>query len=258
MVQTRWTKDQIKVATHLYCQLPFGKLHQGNKEIVALAKLIDRTPSAVAMKLGNLASLDPAITGTGRSGLGKGSKADREVWDEFHGDWEKLASESEQILVALRGAKAAASAALELGSDELDYTGETKRQLVETRVKQAFFRKAVLSSYGSKCCMTGLAEPRLLQASHIVPWSQDRANRLNPRNGLCLSALHDRAFDRGLITVMPDLQIRVSAMLRGGAKQSFAQTTICALDGRSIALPERFLPDAAFLAWHNERVFLGD
>ena len=258
MAQTRWTKDQLKVAFHLYCQLPFGKLHQRNKDIAALAKLIGRTPSAVAMKLVNFASLDPAITSTGRSGLGNAGKTDREVWDEFHADWEKLASESEQIVLALRGASAPAIDATELTPTEMDYTGETKRQVIETRVKQAFFRKAVLSSYGGKCCMTGLAEPRLLQASHIVPWSQDRANRLNPRNGLCLSALHDRAFDRGLITVMPDLRIRVSAQVRGDTKQSFAQTAICALDGSQIAPPGRFMPDAAFLAWHNEHVFLGD
>ena len=70
MATIRWTKEQLKLAFHLYCQLPFGKLHQRNPEIIKLANMIGRTPSAVAMKLVNFASLDPAITGTGRSGLG--------------------------------------------------------------------------------------------------------------------------------------------------------------------------------------------
>jgi len=64
----RWTREQLKLAFHLYCQLPFGKLHSRNAEIVELAQLIGRTPGAVAMKLVNFASLDPAITSTGRAG----------------------------------------------------------------------------------------------------------------------------------------------------------------------------------------------
>ena len=96
MASQRWTKEQLKLAFHLYCQLPFGKLHHRNKEIVVLAPLIGRTPSAVAMKLVNFASLDPAITASGRSGLGNASVLDQEVWDEFHADWEGLALECER------------------------------------------------------------------------------------------------------------------------------------------------------------------
>ncbi len=45
-----WTKKQVKLAFHLYCQIPFGKIDSRDKEIVALAKAIGRTSSAVAMK----------------------------------------------------------------------------------------------------------------------------------------------------------------------------------------------------------------
>ncbi len=85
-----WTPEQVKLAFHLYCQLPFGRLHQSNPEIIALAELIGRTPSAVAMKLTNLASLDPAIIASGRKGLSGASNLDRAIWDEFHADWEGL------------------------------------------------------------------------------------------------------------------------------------------------------------------------
>ena len=255
MTSSRWTKDQLKVAFNLYCQLPFGKLHQRNKEIITLAKLIGRTPSAVAMKLVNFASVDPAITSSGRSGLGNASSADREVWDEFHADWQRLAYESQQIVRALRGENEADEDDNQSEEADADYTGETKRQIVETRIKQSFFRKAVLSSYQGKCCMTGLADARLLLASHIVPWSKDKPNRLNPRNGLCLSALHDKAFDRGLITVLPNLKIEVSKTMRS-SKDSFFTNSIGKLHGSAIQSPEKFAPDKTFLDWHNKNIFL--
>ncbi len=62
MSTSRWTKEQLKLAFYLYCQLAFGRLHSRNPEIIQLAKLIGRTPGTVAMKLVNFASLDPAIT----------------------------------------------------------------------------------------------------------------------------------------------------------------------------------------------------
>ena len=186
MAKERWSKDELKLAFHLYCQLPFGKLHQRNSEIVELARLIGRTPSAVAMKLVNFASLDPSITGSGRKGLGNASAMDREVWDEFNADWEGLAVASHK----LRQTMAASSDSLEwskgheVQDESTDYTGETKAVLVEQRIKQDFFRRAVLGSYRGRCCMSGLSEPRLLIASHIVPWGKDKTNRLNARNGL--------------------------------------------------------------------------
>ena len=66
MATNRWTKEQLKLAFHLYCQLPFGKLDMRTPEVIRLATLIGRTPGAVAMKLSNFASLDPAIRGNRR------------------------------------------------------------------------------------------------------------------------------------------------------------------------------------------------
>jgi DNA (cytosine-5)-methyltransferase 1 len=254
MATTRWTKEQLKLAFHLYCQLPFGKLHSRNPEIIKLAKLIGRTPGAVAMKLVNFASLDPAITSTGRTGLGNAGSLDREVWAEFHADWETLAVECEMLRRDLDR-----SALPEDEADELlvpeDYTGETRRVVTEQRIKQNFFRRAVLSSYQGRCCMSGLSEPRLLVASHIVPWSKDKANRLNPSNGLCLSAIHDRAFDKGLITLTDDFKIVVSKELKR-KKEPFVIEVLLPLDGRTIEPPERFAPQAEFIAWHRKELFV--
>jgi DNA (cytosine-5)-methyltransferase 1 len=254
MATTRWTKEQLKLAFHLYCQLPFGKLHSRNPEIIKLAKLIGRTPGAVAMKLVNFASLDPAITSTGRTGLGNAGSLDREVWAEFHADWEALAVECEMLRRNLDRSTPPEDEADELLVPE-DYTGETRRVVTEQRIKQNFFRRAVLSSYRGRCCMSGLSEPRLLVASHIVPWSKDKANRLNPSNGLCLSAIHDRAFDKGLITLTDDFRIVVSKELKR-KKEPFVIGVLLPLDGRTIEPPERFAPQPEFIAWHRNQLFV--
>ena len=106
--------------------------------------------------------------------------------------------------------------------------------------------------------MSGLAEPRLLLASHIVPWSKDKANRLNPRNGLCLSAIHDRAFDVGLITLDDNLEVRVAGTLNVPANSVPLREGLLALSGRQIDLPQRFMPDKEFLSRHRQEIFLGE
>ena len=253
MSSGRWTKEQLKLAFHLYCQLPFGKLHSKNPEIIALATLIGRTPSAVAMKLVNFASLDPAITSTGRRGLGNASALDREIWDAFHADWEGLALACHALRAKLSPDAVDPEADSGVALD--DYVGETRRVLMQQRVKQAFFRRAVLASYRGRCCMSQLADARLLVASHIVPWRDDKANRLNPSNGLCLSAIHDKAFDKGLISLTDDLQILVSAQVKR-ADDPFLNQVVVPLAGRQIELPERFAPTPAFIRHHRESIFV--
>ncbi|MEN9479673.1 MAG: hypothetical protein RLZZ298_1068 [Pseudomonadota bacterium] len=259
MSSGRWTKDQLKLAFHLYCQLPFGKLHSRNPEIIQLAALIGRTPSAVAMKLVNFASLDPAITSTGRKGLDGASNLDREIWADFHADWEGLALECEQLRQQF-GLVSTVDRQEEAKTDDFqipdDFTGETRRVFTEQRIKQNFFRRAVLASYRGRCCMSGLSEPRLLIASHIVPWSKDKANRLNPSNGLCLSAIHDRAFDKGLITLTDDFKIVLSGAIRSQT-DDFTRDVFLSIENKMIEIPERFLPHGEFVAQHRKDVFQG-
>ena len=103
--------------------------------------------------------------------------------------------------------------------------------------------------------MSGLSESRLLVASHIVPWSKDKANRLNPSNGLCLSAIHDKAFDKGLITLDDDLKIIISDDLKR-CNESFLQSIFICLEGRRIECPERFTPNLEFIAKHRAEEFI--
>ena len=104
--------------------------------------------------------------------------------------------------------------------------------------------------------MSGLSEKRLLIASHIVPWSRDKTNRLNPSNGLCLSAIHDRAFDKGLISLSDDLRVMLSNELLV-RDEPFIKAIFLPLQGQQIEVPDRFRPEPAFLVQHRTEVFLG-
>ena len=256
-----WSKEQLILAFYYYCQTPFGKLHSRNPEIIELASLIGRTPSAVAMKLVNFASLDPAITATGRVGLRGASRLDRAIWDEFHADWERLSVESERLRLRLVSKRTKAIKSVLIDAEDIigieDFTGVTRKVLVEQRIKQNFFRRAVLSSYRERCCMSGVTETRLLVASHIVPWSKDKANRLNPSNGLCLSAIHDKAFDKGLITLSDDLRIILSGALRR-RNEDLIKTVFLPIENKKIEVPERFAPGLEFLSYHRKHLFVGD
>lgn len=259
-MMAEWTRDQVLIALNLYCQLPFGRLYQRNPAIIEVAAKLGRTPGSLAMKLTNLASLDPVIIESGRKGLSGVSALDRQVWQDFQANPEQVGYESQMLMDALiDGSKSLYDLASEIVEPELppSYHAETTTATVTVRVKQSFFRRAVLSSYDSKCCMSGIRHHSLLVASHIVPWSQDEHNRLNPANGLCLSALHDKAFDRGLLTVLPDLTIQISSALREAEDGAMAATCLLGLEGKKIELPKKFAPDKAFLKYHNEKVFVG-
>src|SRR5690242_19535830 len=93
-----WTKDELIVALNLYLKLPFGKLHKGTAEIIHLAKLLDRTPGSVAMRLNNFASVDPYHQQRGIGGLPGGKKQVEPIWNEFINDKDTLLFESERIL----------------------------------------------------------------------------------------------------------------------------------------------------------------
>ncbi|HWG09923.1 MAG TPA: DNA (cytosine-5-)-methyltransferase [Rhodanobacteraceae bacterium] len=253
----RWTAEQTKLAFELYCQTPFGRLDGRNKNIIELAKLLRRTPDAVAMKCLNIASIDPVVKASGRAGLGNASGLDKEIWDEFHADWERLTLECEQLRQLLRSeARTKPVSTPDEATDDFvlsDYSGETRQAIVQQRIGQRFFRRAVLASYRGQCCITGVTDSRLLVASHIVPWREDKANRLNPSNGLCLTAIHDKAFDNYLFSLTDDWRVVLSQRLRS-SKDQFLRRVFHAIEGKQIELPERFAPSIAFVAQHRSQM----
>jgi predicted restriction endonuclease len=253
-----WTRAQTLAALHIYFQLPFGQLHQRHPKIKQLAQWIGRTPGSIALKLVNLASLDPAIQASGKSGMGHASALDEKIWQALQSHWDPVALEAaaEYEKLAAQHGEVADADLLETASASPEApleAGRSRAATVQVRVNQARFRKAVLASYNATCCISGLRHEKLVIASHIVPWAQDTQNRLNPQNGLCLSALHDRAYDQGLITVTPDFKVRVSPKLKAVRGDNFIADSLLRFDSQPIQLPEKFRPAPEFLSWHAQK-----
>ena len=243
-----WTREQLILAFNLYCRIPFQRTKASNPRVMELAALIGRTPSSIARKLGNFGAFDPQLAQRKIVGLSHGSKLDREIWDEFHRDWSGLVTQAQQLLGAL-------SPTLAHVETLIQPTGPSVRMAtVEQRVHQTFFREAILSSYDSRCCITGIRVQECLVAGHIIPWSVSEARRTDPTNGLCLSATFDRLFDCGLIALEDDLTILISRSIRESGDR-IAIEMIASLAGKQIIAPLRFSPDPACLKWHRESKF---
>jgi putative restriction endonuclease len=255
----KWTREHFLIALNLYYKLPFGKLHKGNPIIVEAARKMGRTPNSLAMKLCNFASLDSVQQARGVRGLPGATKQDREMWNEFQSHLSILAPESEQMVHDLFTHDESKEIDL-LSRDIIRIVTPTGPTEIEATVKvrrgQQFFRQTVLNAYDVRCCISGINVPRLLVASHIKPWGKFPAERLNPTNGLCLSSLHDAAFDAGLITLDERLNVVLSKRLKSFFPQPALEQSFIPFEGQSISLPQKLAePDADFLSYHRSTVF---
>jgi len=249
---TSWTREDTIIAYALYCVIPFSKVNNSNQTIKDAAQVIGHPYKSLKMKICNLAALDPDFIASGRTGLNGGiSKLDREVFSEFSGDWSRLSALAEELL----------------GQPVFDiaepvYNGPDKQtktfQEISDKQARRFFRKAVMTAYEGRCCISGMVIPQLLIASHIKPYavSDKRTERANPANGLCLNAFYDRAFDQGLMTVLPNLTIRISPQVKEQYSDKTTQDWLYGVEGQKIMRPARFAPRKEFLEFHNEYIFL--
>jgi hypothetical protein len=227
-----WTEDEVRKALALYLRTTFGRIHQGNPEIIALASEIGRTASSVALKLVNLAALDDSLP---RKGMSNASKTDKLVWNDFLRNPETLTTPLAYLQQqAVYGGFA-------------EGTGVSVPVQTVRRIGQDVFRQAILTAYSGRCAVTGIDDSRLLNASHIVGWSADTEHRMNLRNGICLGALHDRAFDRHLITFDQDLRLLIRKDVPEAARIALERGA-----SSHLRLPERFLPDPILLARHRQ------
>lgn len=253
--QTLWTKEELILAINLYSKLLFGQLHQGNPAIKELAGLIGRTPGSVAYKLVNFASLDPVLKQRGIKGMSNASKLDKEVWNEYMHHWDEQYMEGEVLLAQKKHTTLEKLYNIDL--DEYKETdGREINRTVKVRINQSIFRGVVLSNYNNQCCITGMQMPELLVASHIAPWSKDKGNRLNPQNGFALNALHDKAFDKHIITVTEDLKLKISPKFYLHQDVPSIKQNFIDYDGKSLIEPRKFYPKSEFLKLHNE-IFAG-
>ena len=247
-----WTREDVIIAYALYCVIPFSKVNNSNQTIKDAAAIMERSPASLKMRICNLAALDPDFLATGRTGLASVANLDREVYAEFSSDWQRLSSTAEELL----------------GLPIFDiaepiYNGPDRRRrktYAEISDKQArrFFRKSVIAAYEGKCCISGMTIPQMLIASHIKPYavSDIQTERANPANGLLLNAFYDRAFDQGLMTVLPDLTILISNQVKEVYTDERTREWLYSIEGTKIKRPARFAPNRDLLSYHNEYVFL--
>lgn len=237
----RWAEDELVKVLSLYCQIQFGQMHSRNPLVMRFARELGRTAASVALKLVNFASFDPALRARGRRGMSNASQLDRVVWERYYGRWKELAffEGAEQVVGEQR---------------QVRLTAEERTMTV--RLGQWFFRNSVLSAYQGSCCVTGIQLPALLRASHIVPWSISEQRRLDPTNGICLNALHDAAFDAGLLSFDDGLHMLVSRLAREAMPLATYIDYFQRYEGKPIRAPERFAPSPECLQYHRENVFI--
>lgn len=247
----KWTWEETLEAFALYLLLPSGQHHKNNKDVIALASALGRSPSSVSLKLGNLKAHDPSSQG----GLPNGSNLDRKIWDVYAEKADKLTEEAVDHLITDFSALPSGGLVVEYLKRDLP-EGKDRTVVATARANQTYFRSAMLENYDKRCCLTGLSVEQLLVASHIKPWSvaDPLTERLSPENGLLLDALHDRAFDRGLMTIDYDLRVVVS---RKVPKDAAGEDLLWRFHGNRIRVPGRFKPRRDFIEYHNDVVFLG-
>ncbi len=251
----RWSRDEMILVFNLYFKLPYGKLDHRTPEVKALANLMGRTDNTIAMRLNNFAACDPKLIARGIKALGDNKKRCQPYWDEFFENQEELIFESERILAKYQDKSIETKF-----NDVLKYIpdglkGEDRKREIKTRVNQSFFREMVLANYNGKCALTGIDIGPLLVASHIIPWSSNENERLNPENGICLSALYDKAFDKGFISFSNDGSVLVSEKLKANIQKEYYSKHFLPLESIRLSNANKYNPNPLFLEWHRDVIF---
>lgn len=252
-----WTEEQITVVLYEYCRRPFGQFSGTKPFIEELGRLLHRSPGAIVRKVGNLAHFDPQMMARGVGGLEHTAKLDKVVWDKYFGHWDQLAYDAELLIAKFKEKDLEESLEESLSIDLSTLPkGKERKQEVIHRINQDFFRRTVLSSYRNRCCITGLNNPKLLEASHIVGWRKDEENRTNPQNGLCLNILFHKAYDENLLGISPDYEIFISERFFCTPLNGIDESTVNYISNfnhQKLILPRRFYPDRDLLAKHFEK-----
>ena len=252
MDRRAWSDEEMILSLDLYYKLPFGRLNHHTPEVIKLATLIGRTPSSVALRLVNYAACDPFIVNSGRKGMVSGIGKCKPFWDYYAANTEELFLQAEKIKASMLAKPV--EEILQL--DSTDFVGKEKEVVIKQRINQNSFRSIILANYNEQCAISGICIPQLLIASHIVPGSDDVNNRLNPTNGICLSPLYDKAFDKGYIGIRPDdYTVIISKELKNYKNMDFYQNSFASIGDKPITLPQKHNPNPLFLEYHISNIF---
>ncbi len=256
-----WTRDDLMLTMNLYTKLRYGQFNYHNTEVIKLASLIGKTPGAVAYKLVHLSRQDPKHKNRVK-GLANPGKNAIEIYNEFSSNWDEMLYESEVLLAKYQNKKIEE---IVLDNNEIEEIekdilkgkeGKDIERVLKARVCQSLFRKVVINNYSHSCAICGLNIDSLLVAGHIIKWSIDKANRLNPENGLSLCNIHDKAFELGFIGIRSNYKIIVSPSLVHIKDQVTYHAILKRHDNLSISLPDKFYPNKDFLEQHFSNTFI--
>jgi hypothetical protein len=142
------------------------------------------------------------------------------------------------------------TAPLQQFEQEAASLGRTEAQaIVRKRIGQDIFRTALIEYHDGHCQVTGITDPALLRASHIIPWAECKsdAERLDVHNGLLLSSLWDAAFDDGLVSFDESGSAIYSSKLTGAAVELLKASASMDVDLRAEQLDR--------IRWHQDHVF---
>ena len=254
MVGKRWTYQETQMAFALYYLIPSNEIDKRDADVWRLSEGLGRTPRSVAMKLWNIAAHDEQRIDQGKAGLRHGSALDAKMWEDYREQGDDFVWMGIEMLDSLLS-QDGLSPNVQYATASLREGGDRVVQ-AKQRINQEYFKNCLLQNYGSQCCLTGLRIIDLLVASHIKPWAvcSDGFEKIDPRNGLLLNSFHDKAFDRGLITLSKDMRIIVSkTVLHDDPNDMW----LWAYNGCIIDLPSCNLPAAEFIEYHQDCVFKG-
>lgn len=130
--------------------------------------------------------------------------------------------------------------------------GRERLQSIKVRIGQRTFREVILLIYQNRCCLTGIDLPEVNRASHIIGWAERAQTRMDPRNGICLSATYDAAFDRKLITFDEDYRLVLSKSIRDRVPSQTLRTHFLSKEGQRMEFPMRFHPLKEYLDHHRK------
>ena len=216
--QNRWTREELILTLSVYFQLPFGRLNRVNFSFLGQFQIRQKM-LILSQRRNNEKEEAQRI---------KAKLLNKPIEETLH-------------------------------ITQRDLEGREKETVIKQRVNQTAFRSMILYNYEERCAITGINIPDLLVASHIIPWADSTPKqKLNPENGICLSALYDKAFDRGLITISPDdYTIYLSSALCEYETQSYFDKHFGHIAGQKLIMPIEHRPNRDYLAYHRDRIFKG-
>ena len=245
---------------NLYTKLRYGQFNYRNADVIELAGLIGKTPGAVAFKLVHLSRQDPEHKNRVK-GLANPGRNAVEMYNAFASNWDEMLYESEKSLAKYKNKKIEEISLEEKEQETLKHElsgkqGHDVQRLVKSRVNQSLFRRIILNNYSESCAICNINLKDLLVASHILKWAENKANRLNPQNGLCLCSLHDKAFELGYLGINRNFKIVLSPKLSAIKDQKTCQNFFLRHENQTINLPDKFYPAPEFLEEKFESAFL--